>query len=400
MSSRFPWRAGGALAAILLAACADPTGSGTAVDPTFPDAAKAPAGRQVPAAIEWNAVARGLVAKNNSNAFAAFRVYSTTSVAQLRAMLAAERASSKGHLVSRRAAIAAASAVALTYLYPAEAPVLDSIVRAHVDSKAWLERDRVDAIAGEAIGRRVGAEVVEYAKSDGYNDPFTGTVPTGPGMWYSSTTPPTAPSGFAIGDARTWFLTSSDQFRPGPPPAYGSPEFLAALAEVRSFSDTRTPEQDSIARFWGYGAGTFTPPGYWNLEASTLATRYHMNERRATHLLALLNMVGMDAIIASHDAKYAYWLIRPSQEDPAITLSLPLPNFPSYPSNHATISAAMAEVLAKTFPAEANRLRADADQAALSRVYGGIHYDFDGTAGLELGRRLARWIMENEGRNR
>ena len=157
MSSRFPWRAGGALAAILLAACADPTGSDTAVDQTFPYAAKAPAGRQVPAAVEWNAVARGLVAKNNSNAFAAFRVYSTTSVAQLRAMQAAERASSKGNLVSRRAAIAAASAVALTYLYPAEASVLDSIVRAHVDSRAWLERDRVDAMAGEAIGRRVGA---------------------------------------------------------------------------------------------------------------------------------------------------------------------------------------------------------------------------------------------------
>jgi hypothetical protein len=314
-------------------------------------------------------------------------------------MQAAERASSKGNLVSRRAAIAAASAVALAYLYPAEATTLDSIVRAQVDSKAWLERDRVDAIAGEAVGRRVGAEVVEYAKSDGYNDPFTGTVPTGPGMWYSSTTPPTPPAGFAIGDARTWFLTSSDQFRPGPPPAYGSPEFLAALAEVRSISDTRTPEQDSIAKFWGYGAGTFTPPGYWNLEASTLAVRYHMNERRATHLLALLNMVGMDAIIASHDAKYAYWLIRPSQDDPAITLSLPLPNFPSYPSNHATISAAMTEVLAKAFPAEASRLRADADEAALSRVYGGIHYNFDGTAGLELGRRLAHWILENKAKD-
>ena len=160
---------------------------------------------------------------------------------------------------------------------------------------------------------------------------------------------------------------------------------------MRQISDTRTRAQDSIARFWGLEGGTFTPPGYWNREASTLVVRHHLSERRAAALLALLNMVAMDGIIASHDAKYAYWCIRPSQADPAITLSLPLPNFPAYPSNHATISAAMAEVLAATFPREADRLRAAADEAALSRVYGGIHYRFDGEAGLTLGRRVARW---------
>ena len=336
------------------------------------------------------------MAKNSASTFVAFRTYSIASVAQLRALQAAERASSKGKLVSKRAAIAAASAVALSYVFPADGPSLDALVRTQVESADWLERDLVDAVRGEAIGRHVGAEVVELAKTDGYFDPFAGTVPTGPDKWFSSTIPPTPPTGVGIGDARTWFLTSSDQFRPPPPPEFGSPEFVAALAEVRQISDTRTVEQDSIARFWGMGAGTFTPPGYWNLEASTLALAYRMNERRATQLLALLNMVAMDAIIASHDAKYAYWLIRPSQADPAITLSLPLPNFPAYPSNHATISAAMAEVLAKTFPREAERLRADADEAALSRVLGGIHYNFDGTAGLALGRRIARWVMMKE----
>lgn len=396
MSSRFTRKAGGALAAILLAACAEPTGNGPAIDQAFPNAAQAPGGGQLPAAIEWNDIARGLVAKNSSNTFFAFRVYAITSVAQLRALQAAEQASTKGHLVSRRAAIAAASSVALTYLYPADAQSLDSIVRAQVDSEGWLERDKVDAAAGETIGRTVAAEVVEFSKSDGYDLPFTGTVPTGPGMWYSATTPPTPPSGFGIGDARTFFLTSSDQFRPPPPPPYGSPDFLFNVAEVRRISDTRTPQQDSIAKFWALGAGTHTPPGYWNLEATTLALKYHLNERRATQLLALLNMVAMDAIIASHDAKYAYWLIRPSQEDPGITLSMGLPNFPSYPSNHATISAAMAEVLASAFPREANRLRAAADEAALSRVLGGIHYPFDGTVGLALGRRIARWVIQRE----
>jgi membrane-associated phospholipid phosphatase len=165
---------------------------------------------------------------------------------------------------------------------------------------------------------------------------------------------------------------------------------------VRAISDTRTITQESLAKYWGMGSGTHTPPGHWNLEASMLAQRYRLNEGQSARLLALLNMVAMDAIIASHDAKYHYWLIRPSQEDPAITLSLPLPNFPAYPSNHATISAAMTEVLANAFPGHARRLRRDADEAALSRVYGGIHYRFDGDAGLALGRQVAQFALARD----
>ena len=215
-------------------------------------------------------------------------------------------------------------------------------------------------------------------------------------MWFSSATPPAPPAGASTADARTWFLTSPGQFRPPPPPAFGSPEFLAALAEVRQISDTRTREQDSIAKFWAMGAGTHTPPGYWNEQAATLALRQAFGEARAARLFAMLNMVAVDAIIASNDAKLTYWLLRPSQADPAITLSItPLPNFPAYPSNHATISAAMAEVIAATFPKEARSLRAAADQAALSRVYGGIHYRFDGDAGLALGRQVARYALRH-----
>jgi membrane-associated phospholipid phosphatase len=391
-------RLGVVVAAIALAACTDATGVGPAADSDRSPIAKLGASGRVPASIEWNEVARGLVAKNRSTPFVAFRVYAITSEAQWRALQAAELASTQNNHVSRRAAIAAASVGALSYLYPADAPDVEALLQQQVTSGAWLERPGIDAIAGEAVGRAVGAEVVEDAKADGYLDPFTGEVPTGAGFWYSSTVPPTDPSGYAIGDARTYFLQASEQFRPPPPPSYGSAEFAAALAEVRQISDTRTVEQDSIARYWGMGAGTHTPPGHWNLEASTLARKHGYNEGRAARLLALLNMVAMDAIVASHDAKYYYWLIRPSQEDPAITLSLPLPNFPAYPSNHATISAAMVEVLAKSFPAHSRRLRGDADEAALSRVYGGIHYRFDGDAGLALGRQVARFALEQDAR--
>ena len=378
---------------LTLASCADSTGVGGR---SVPSEAQARSPWRTPASVEWNQVARDLVAQNKSNTFTAIRLYAFTSIAQREAVLAAERASTEGTHVSRRAAVAAASAVALSYAYPSATTQLEAMVRQQVDSRDWLERGQVDAAAGEALGRIAGAAAVENAKTDRFFDPWSGSVPTGPGIWFSSASPPAPPLGAMFGKARPHILESGDQFRPPPHPAFGSPEFLAALAEVREYSDKRTPEQDSIAKYWALPAGTFSPAGWWNQEASNLVHRFRLDERRTTALFALLNMVGMDAIIASHDAKYHYWLIRPSQADPAITLSIGLPNFPSYPSNHATLSGSMAEVLAAAFPNHAGRLRALANQAALSRVYGGIHYRFDGDAGLTLGRTIARYALLRE----
>src|SRR5439155_19837492 len=106
------------------------------------------------------------------------------------------------------------------------------------------------------------------------------------------------------GKARTYFLDSGDQFRLGPPPAFGSPEYLAALAEVRHISDARTAEQAAIANFWAFPNGTITPPGFWNKQASELAVRHRLNERDAAYLFALLNMAGFDAIVSRFDTHF------------------------------------------------------------------------------------------------
>ncbi len=234
---------------------------------------------------------------------------------------------------------------------------------------------------------------MERAKGDRFNDPWTGTVPVGPGFWFSSSVPPMPPGGAGFGTARTFFLTSTSQFRPGPPPAFGSPEFGAALAEVRHASDTRTAAQDSLANYWALPVGTYTVAGWWNREAAELATRRGFDERRAAHLLATASMAAYDALIACNDAKYVYWLLRPTQADPAIKLAIALPNFPSYPSNTACISAAEAEVIGAAVPGERRRLRVLADESSASRVYAGIHYRFDGDVGLVLGRRVARQAL-------
>ena len=136
--------------------------------------------------------------------------------------------------------------------------------------------------------------------------------------------------------------------------------------------------------------------GYWNEEAAALIAQYRLGERKATHLLALMNMVGWDALVATHHVKFTYWLLRPSQADPTIQLAVGLPNFPSYPSNHATLSSGMAAILGAEFPAESARLGALADEAAMSRLYGGIHYRFDNEAGLTLGRAIAAWALAQD----
>jgi hypothetical protein len=344
------------------------------------------------AAVYWNAVARQLVAANRSNALVAIRGYSIVSVAQYNAAIAAEKSADRGDHPSPHAAIAAASVVALAYLYPADATNLETRLSLYLSEDGWPGDRHTNRATGEAIGRQVAAQIVARAQTDGFFDPLVGAVPTGPGIWVPAGTP----VGPRIGQAKTYFLQSGNQFRPPPPPAFGSQAFLAAVAEVRQISDTRTPEQDANAKYWNFPLGTYQPPGYWNEVASNLAVEHRLNERETAHTLALLNMVSYDGLVASHEAKYFYWLLRPTMADPGITLSVPLPNFPSYPSNHATISAGMARVIGWRFPSEAVRMDALADDAALSRVLGGIHYRFDGEAGLALGRTVAAYALAHD----
>ena len=198
------------------------------------------------------------------------------------------------------------------------------------------------------------------------------------------------------GQAKTYFLLSGDQFRPPPPPAFGSPEFLAALAEVRRIADTRTTEQDRVAKFWAANG-----PGYYYGQATTLAVKYRRTERETAHL-ALMNMTAFDCVVASHDTKFFYWLLRPIMADPLIKLAIPMPNFPSYASNHAVISAGMMRVLGTSFPPEAERLDSLAEEAALSRIYAGIHYRFDSDndeayrVSAILGRTIGRYALNHD----
>lgn len=240
---------------------------------------------------------------------------------------------------------------------------------------------------------------MSLARNDRFDAPWTGTVPTGPGVWYSSTVPATPPALPMLGQVQPFFMAAGSQFRPAPPPAFGTPTFEAAVAEVRRIADTRTARQDSIAKFWAMGTGTLIA-GFWNAKAAELIQQKRLGERQAAHVLALMNTAAMDGLIACADGKFTYWLLRPSQADPAIALAIGLPNFPAYPSNHACFSGAAGYVLGALFPAERQQLSRMAYEAGISRVFGGIHYRFDSDAGLEIARKVVRLALQADRRGR
>lgn len=165
------------------------------------------------------------------------------------------------------------------------------------------------------------------------------------------------------------------------------------MNEVYAVSRSLTDEQKRIADFWADGAGTVTPPGHWNRIALDLLAGAGWSTLRSARLLSALNTAQADAFIACWDAKYAYWSLRPVTAirrliDPNWLPYLVTPPFPSYVSGHSTTSAAASTVLGAFFPDRAAELRALAEQAAIARLYAGIHYRSDNEAGLALGRRV------------
>jgi membrane-associated phospholipid phosphatase len=280
----------------------------------------------------------------------------------------------------------------LGFLYPDQAQALTARAAAQQEARlvAGLHFPS-DMVAGDTLGRTVAAQVVDHARRDGADAVWSGTLRAGVGLWTAA--PNTQPEGARWGELKPWLMKTAAEFRAQPPPPFDSPAFRAALAEVKRFSEGRTREQERNAALWADGAGSYTPPGRWNKIASDLVLKHRLTELRASRVLALLNAAVMDAGVACWETKYHYLVLRPSQADPSITTPVGLPNFPAYTSAHAAFSGAASALLSGLFPAEAASLTASAEEAAFSRVLGGIHYRFDGDAGLAQGRAVARLAL-------
>jgi membrane-associated phospholipid phosphatase len=116
----------------------------------------------------------------------------------------------------------------------------------------------------------------------------------------------------------------------------------------------------------------------------------------------VLNTAQADAFIACWDAKYTFWTLRPVTAirrfiDPSWGSYIVTPPFPSYVSGHSTTSGVASTVLGAFFPYRSGELNAMAEEATVSRLYGGIHFRSDNDAGLDLGRRVGTVALQTYG---
>jgi hypothetical protein len=262
-----------------------------------------------------------------------------------------------------------------------------------------------DIVAGLALGKAVSAVFAARAATDGMK--AAGGSPAlvqalsnaaaarGETPWKSLETPPRPPMLPLFGQVKAWMMTPTDvvKERPAPPPSTSSGQMNQELAEVKDAVDNITRDQLAIVYKWADGVSTPTPPGHWNAIASDYVRDGHFSEVRAARAFALVNMALHDAAVGCWDTKYTYFNPRPSQLDPSIKTVIGLPNFPSYTSGHSTFSAAAATVLSYLFPSGASDFSAMRDEAAISRLYGGIHYRSDIDVGKEHGARIGGYTV-------
>ena len=389
------------ISAALIAACSadNPTPTGLNASVNASSRNGVPFTTEGLASPVWQASIRNLVSTSNFNPLQAAHTYPLLGVAQYLAVQQADAATGNGdggrrRLEAERGAVAGASIVTMSYLFPTHVQEFEDLLAAQAN--AGPGQPQPGFAEGEAIGRAVGAAIVTRAVSDGFSVVANPAPPVGPGFW--TTNAPGLPvAGGQFPGITPWFLTSASQFRPGPPPAFGSTDFNTGLAEIRQISDTRTAEQTAIAAFWALNAGTPTASGFW-LSVPTdsgWVTQHDMSELQVTHMYALTSSTMMDATIGCWDAKLFYWLIRPWKADHLITTTTAVgkPNHPSYPSGHSCVSSSGASVLSTFFPEKTAQLDAMVIQAGLSRMYGGIHYRFDIEAGQHLGRSVAAYTI-------
>jgi len=294
-------------------------------------------------------------------------------------------------VLGEHAVTAGAAATVLRALFPDDLVLIDA---AEADVlAAWPEDDAARDGALHRLGQWAGAQVVGRADADGSSAIWDGTIPSLPHGWrpeIAGGAPPLEP---LAGTWRPWNLMAGDSLRPPAPARPGDARFEAQVREVREVGVAADLASQQSASFWEDKYGSFTPAGHWTALALHRVRADGWSSDQVAVLFALLSTAQADAFIAAWDAKYAYWSVRPVTAirdtlDPAWSPYIRTPDFPSYVSGHATTSGAAATVLSALMPDRAAELAACAEEAAASRLIGGIHFREDNEAGLALGRAV------------
>lgn len=307
---------------------------------------------------------------------------------------------------SEDAVVEGATVEMLKLLFPGDQDYVQQKAEEHKRARILAGANvRSDLEAGEALGRAVAQKFVTRARGDragaaagnqaSWTKLETDCIARGEKAWVSLETPKRPPMLPAYGVVKAFLFDSltAISLRPGPPPATGSSKMQAETDEALEYTKNDTREHYRIVHYWADGVGTSTPPGHWNAIAAEDFIQKNFSEVRWARNLALLNMAEMDAAIVCWDTKYFYFNPRPTQNNPAIKTLTGIPNFPAYISGHSTFSGAAAAVLAYIVPEKADKYKAMAQEASLSRMYAGIHYRADCTVGLEVGAKVGNYAV-------
>ena len=385
--------------------------------------------------LKWNQLVQSTLAQPGNPLSPRF--YAMTHIAMFDAINAIEREFEPyrvrlrpGLGGSTTAAAAQAAHDVLVALNPGSAGTYDEALAADLgDQPSGFVR------RGAEIGAHVAREILAWRQNDGWVvsafPPYS--EPPLPGRW-QPTPPANAAAAFThLQHAAPMALLSATQVLPVPPPSLTSTRYAADLNEVKllgkSDSAARTDEQTTIARLWS-GVGTTT--GFfsvWNNVARDVVLARQLSLVEAARVFVLVNVSIHDALQTTQTSKFVYGMWRPvtairaadtdlnPETDPDTTW-LPLittPPYPSYAGNLATIGASAARALqlvcgtndvpvAVTWslpggvPGVTRQFAGfwqAAEEEAMARIYGGVHYRFDQQAGQQVGVSVAEFVFAN-----
>lgn len=356
---------------------------------------------------------------------------------------------------SREAAVTGAAEDVLSSLYGRRGIIVSrrNTQLANLRAAGVSEKSIAD---GLAVGRAAAKQIIEARENDGADAVVSWPDSDEPGKYRTDVwtpwaeSPPSAPQWPKV---NPFVMKTQSQFRkPGPPPL-GSEAYRQAIDDVEKYGDrrrydpTRYPGgklpkdiqwERNTAFYWAAkglspdsaknNLGTTTPVGHWNVIAECVSQERKLSLEENARLFALLNVAMADAGIACWEMKYHYNLWRPihailvpagkSGADDWLPL-IPTSMHPEYPSGHSTFSGAAAEVLARYFGTDAvtfrcggddalidlttgerevrtyHSFRQAAEEAGRSRIFGGIHYQFSNVDGLQTGKEIGAYVVEN-----
>jgi hypothetical protein len=287
-----------------------------------------------------------------------------------------------------------------------------------------------------AFSDTITATILKWSKKDNYAQTRSAekyTVTTEEGRWIP--TPPMYAQAVEPHwkEIRCLVMDSCSQFTPSRPPKFDIKDkkgaYYKAMMEVKNIGDSLTTEQKFIADFWDdnpfklnvsghvmFATKKFSPAGHWMNIVGIAAEKAKADFSTTVAAYAETSIALFDGFISCWDEKYRSNEIRPETtinryEDQEWRPYIQTPPFPSYTSGHATISAAAAEVMTSWFGDHLTftdtsslefgiqsrpilSFRQAAKEAAMSRLYGGIHYRHDNDEGNKCGTLLGDMIVQ------